>query len=152
MTAHAHRASDFSVGAWLVRPSLSRIERDDLVVHVTPRAMSVLVYLGSANGAVVSRNELLDNVWPRMTVTSDALSQCIVELRRAFGDDCRQPHIIETIPRIGLRLIAPVMPLSAARIVQAAPSGAGHVSQWRPWAAALGFAAIVIAAAALLSS
>lgn len=151
MTGQGHHASDFSVGAWIVRPSLSRIERDDLVVHVTPRAMSVLVYLGSANGAVVSRNELLDNVWPRMTVTSDALSQCIVELRRAFGDDCRRPHIIETIPRIGLRLIAPVTSLSAAPPVQAAPFVAANAPQWRPWAAALGFAVIVIAAA-LLSS
>ena len=54
-----------------------------------------------------------------MAVTHDALAQCIVELRRAFGDDSRHPRIIETIPRVGVRLIAPV----AALDVAAPPAG-----------------------------
>jgi DNA-binding winged helix-turn-helix (wHTH) protein/tetratricopeptide (TPR) repeat protein len=72
--------------------------------------MAVLVRLAAAKGAVVSRNELLDAVWPRMAVTQDALSQCIVELRRAFGDDAKRPSVIETIPKIGIRLLPPVSP------------------------------------------
>ena len=142
MTAKSHSASDFCVGSWIVRPSLSRIERNDVAVHLTPRAMSVLVYLGAARGAVVARNELLDAVWPRMTVTGDALAQCIVELRRAFGDDSRHPRIIETIPRVGVRLIAPVAALDVA-----APAGTPPSAAWRPWAAALGVVAIGVTAA-----
>ena len=107
------------------------------------------MYLGAAEGTVVPRNELLDNVWPRMTVTSDALSQCVVELRRAFGDDCPRPHIIETIPRIGLRLMAPVSPLSAVPLARTTRVSARQVPQWRRWAVAIGLAAVVVAAALL---
>jgi DNA-binding winged helix-turn-helix (wHTH) protein/TolB-like protein/Flp pilus assembly protein TadD len=99
---------DFRVGDWVVHPTLARIERGDETVHVTPRAMAVLVHLAEANGAVVSRNDLLDAVWPRMAVTPDTLSQCLVELRRAFGDDAKNPQTIETIRKIGVRLIAPI--------------------------------------------
>jgi DNA-binding winged helix-turn-helix (wHTH) protein len=99
---------DFRVGDALVRPRLARIQRGDESLHITPRAMAVLVYLAEAEGAVVSRNAILDAVWPRMAVTPDALSQCLVELRRAFGDDSKHPRTIETIPRIGVRLIPPV--------------------------------------------
>lgn len=80
--------------------------------------MSVLLYLAKAGGTVVSRNELLDAVWPGMAVTPDALSQCLVELRKAFGDSPKRPGVIETIPKVGVRLIAPVAerrPLGAAR-------------------------------------
>jgi Tol biopolymer transport system component/DNA-binding winged helix-turn-helix (wHTH) protein len=100
--------TDFRLGEWLVRPSLSTIERGGEVVHVTPKSMAVLVRLSDAHGAVVSRNELLDAVWPAMSVTPDALSQCLVELRKAFQDDPRHPAIIQTIPKLGLRLLAPV--------------------------------------------
>jgi DNA-binding winged helix-turn-helix (wHTH) protein/Tol biopolymer transport system component len=118
MVTETFSGPDFWVGDCLVRPSLARLERGAEAVHVTPRAMAVLCYLANAGGRVVSRNELLDAVWPRMDVTQDALSQCVVELRKAFGDDPRRPAIIETIPKIGIRLIAPVThaktPLSAA--------------------------------------
>ena len=108
MAADALSRPDFWVAGWLVRPSLARIERGGDLVHVTPRSMAVLVYLAAAGGRVVSRNQLLDAVWPRLEVTQDALSQCIVELRKAFHDDAKRATVIETIPRLGIRLIAPV--------------------------------------------
>ena len=108
MDATDSATEDFCVGDWLVQPNLAKIRRGDEAVHITPRAMAVLVYLANAKGAVVKRNELLDAVWPRMAVTPDALSQCIVELRKAFRDNSRRPSVIETIPKVGIRLIARV--------------------------------------------
>jgi DNA-binding winged helix-turn-helix (wHTH) protein/predicted ATPase len=99
---------DFRVGDWWVRPSLSKIERGADAIHVTPRSMALLVYLAESAGRVVSRNDLLDTLWPRMAVTQDALSQCIVELRKAFHDDSKRAAVIETIPKIGIRLMPPV--------------------------------------------
>ena len=107
MVAVKLSGADFCVGDWLVRPSLGRIERGAETVHVTPRSMALLVYLAEAAGRVVSRNELLDILWPRMAVTQDALSQCIVELRKAFRDDSRRAAVIETIPKVGIRLMSP---------------------------------------------
>ncbi len=86
--------------------------------RVTPRSMAVLVYLAEAGGTVVSRNDILDAVWPGMQVTPDALSQCLVELRRVFGDSPKQPGVIETIPKMGVRLIAPVVLTRTAPAVQ----------------------------------
>jgi DNA-binding winged helix-turn-helix (wHTH) protein/Tol biopolymer transport system component len=118
MSATGAPRSDFRLGDWLVRPSLATIERGAEAVHVTPRSMAVLVYLADARGEVVSRNDLLDAVWPGMSVTPDALSQCVVELRKAFRDDSKQPAVIQTIPKLGLRLLIPVTPVGAVEVEQ----------------------------------
>jgi TolB-like protein len=102
-------SADLWIGDWLVEPTLARVSRGGEIQRVTPRAMAVLVCLAEAGGAVVSRNDLLDAVWPGMAVTPDALSQCLVELRRVFGDSPKQPGVIETIPKMGVRLVAPVV-------------------------------------------
>ena len=107
-------SAELWIGDWLVEPTLARVSRAGEVQRVTPRAMAVLLRLAEAQGKVVSRNDLLDAVWPGMAVTPDALSQCLVELRRAFGDDPKQPGIIETIPKMGVRLVAPVVQKGAA--------------------------------------
>jgi len=108
MQANSLSRRDFRLGDWVIRPHLSRIERDGVAVHVAPRAMAVLVHLAEAGGAVLSRNAVLDAVWPRMTVTPDALARCLVELRKAFGDRADGTRVIETIPKVGLRLTLPV--------------------------------------------
>jgi TolB-like protein/Tfp pilus assembly protein PilF len=101
--------SELWIGEWLIEPKLARVSRAGEVQRVTPRAMAVLLCLAEAGGSVVSRNDILDAVWPGMAVTPDALSQCLVELRKAFGDSPKQPGIIETIPKMGVRLVAPVV-------------------------------------------
>src|SRR5262245_54909799 len=108
MAAEALSRPECWVGNCLVRPSLPRIRREPDADHIPPGYMAVLACLAAAGGRVVSRNQLLDAVWPRMDVTQDALSQCIVELRKAFHDDAKRGGVIETIPRLGIRLIGPV--------------------------------------------
>ena len=151
MAATQHSSPDFRVGDWLAQPRLSRIEGKGQSVRVTPRAMAVLVYLAQKHGAVVSRNELLDAIWPRMAVTHDALSQCLVELRKAFGDDSKNPKVIETIPKVGVRLIArttTVEPAGPEELLPEAPND--KTRRWSPaktvWVAV---AAVAIAGVAL---
>jgi DNA-binding winged helix-turn-helix (wHTH) protein/Tol biopolymer transport system component len=150
--------SDFRVGEWLVRPSLAEIARGSEAVHVTPRSMAVLVFLADACGGVVSRNEILDAVWPGMAVTPDALSQCVVELRKAFHDDSRHPTVIQTIPKVGIRLLSPVTrsEISTAEVEPHAahlPSSRprwGRLSSWP--AVVTGLIAMAIAGATLFWS
>ena len=73
--------------------------------------MAVLVFLADSEGEVVSRNEIMDSVWPGMDVTDDVLTQAIHELRHVFDDDAKSPQFIETIPRVGIRLIAELNPV-----------------------------------------
>ena len=73
--------------------------------------MAVLECLAAARGDVVSRDELFESVWPGAIVSDDTLTQCIVELRKAFGDTAHDAKVIETIPKMGFRLVPPVLPV-----------------------------------------
>ena len=100
--------SAFRVGDLVVTPRRCMIERASKAVRVKPKSMAVLVRLAAADGQVVTRNELFESVWPNSAVTDDALTQCIVELRKALGDSAQDPIYIETVPKIGFRLAPPV--------------------------------------------
>jgi TolB-like protein/DNA-binding winged helix-turn-helix (wHTH) protein/Tfp pilus assembly protein PilF len=72
--------------------------------------MEVLLCLASRAGETVPKDELLKTVWPDTYVTDDGLVRSISELRRVFEDDAREPRFIQTIPKRGYRLVAPVEP------------------------------------------
>ncbi|MDJ0655387.1 MAG: winged helix-turn-helix domain-containing protein [Xanthomonadales bacterium] len=96
---------DFELGDAQVSPKLNRIARDNREITVKPKSMAVLVLLADARGEVLARNHILDAIWPAMDVTDDVLTQSVVELRKAFDDDAKDPRIIETVPRVGFRLV-----------------------------------------------
>jgi DNA-binding winged helix-turn-helix (wHTH) protein/Tol biopolymer transport system component len=79
-----------------------------------PLLMAVLLRLAAAPQQVVRRETLLAEVWPRRMVNDDVLSRAIADLRTALGDDAREARFIETIPKLGYRLIAPVEPVIGA--------------------------------------
>jgi TolB-like protein/DNA-binding winged helix-turn-helix (wHTH) protein len=74
--------------------------------------------LADRSGAVVTREELLSAVWPGVVVGDEALTQSIIKLRRALGDNPRSPAFIETISKRGYRLIAQVAGGDAAPVTQ----------------------------------
>jgi Tol biopolymer transport system component/DNA-binding winged helix-turn-helix (wHTH) protein len=75
--------------------------------RLTPKGAAVLVRLAHAGGRTLGRDELLDDVWKGTCPTPDVLTQAVKDLRRALGDDLHAPQYIETLPRLGYRLIAP---------------------------------------------
>src|SRR6185369_12011764 len=74
--------------------------------HLEPKVMRVLVYLADHADQVISKERLIQAIWPDTFVTDDVLTHAISELRRVFGDDVRAPRYIQTIPKGGYRLIA----------------------------------------------
>lgn len=100
--------TDFHVGDWLIEPNLSAVSREGTIVHLKPKVMGVLVCLAQHAGKPVSKDKLLESVWPDAFVTEDVLKHSISELRRVFGDDAQNPAIIQTIPKHGYRLVAKV--------------------------------------------
>jgi len=100
--------ADFPVNDWHVSPKLNRVTHAGESVTIKHKSMAVLVFLADANGEVVTRDEIMDAIWPGMAVTDDVLTQSIVELRKAFDDDAKHPKFIETIPRVGFRLIGDI--------------------------------------------
>ena len=88
-------------------------------VRLEPRVMEVLAVLSGHPGRVVSRDELLDAVWPGVVVTEHTLSRCIYQLRTELGKIGGEPgqadyNPIETLPKRGYRLLATVKTLSSA--------------------------------------
>src|SRR5215831_1058206 len=81
-------------------------------VRLEPKVMGVLLCLAQRPGETLSKEQLFQAVWPNIIVTDDAFKRCIAELRRAFDDNARNPHIIETIAKRGYRLLAPVSALA----------------------------------------
>lgn len=70
--------------------------------------MDLLVFLASSGGHVVSKDEIINGVWEGRFIAETTLTRSIADLRRALGDDQRDPRYIETIPKRGYRLIAAV--------------------------------------------
>jgi Tol biopolymer transport system component/DNA-binding winged helix-turn-helix (wHTH) protein len=101
-------ADGFRIGEWTVLPRSLEITRPGETVHVEPKPMQVLTLLAAHASEPVTRDELLETVWSEVYVTENALSRCISQLRKLFDDDPRAPRVIETIPTVGYRLIAPV--------------------------------------------
>jgi DNA-binding winged helix-turn-helix (wHTH) protein/tetratricopeptide (TPR) repeat protein len=98
----------FRIGECLIEPRQNRIVRGDIEARLEPRVMDVLVCLAERAGEVVSRETLNQQVWGNIVVTDQAVTNCISELRHHLGDDRAAHRIIETIPKRGYRLTAPV--------------------------------------------
>jgi adenylate cyclase len=100
--------NNLRIGNWAVAPRLNNISCEGKTVRLEPKVMGVLLCLAQYPGETLSKEHLFQAVWPTTVVTEDVLKRCIAELRRAFDDDARSPHFIETISKRGYRLIAPV--------------------------------------------
>lgn len=98
----------FYVADWEVRPGACEITRGDTVVKLEPKVMDLLQLFASRPGEVLSRMQLEEQVWPGMVVGYDALTKSIGKLRDALGDMEKPQTFIQTIPKKGYRLIAPV--------------------------------------------
>lgn len=77
-------------------------------MRVTLKSLGVLLVLVAHAGRPVSREALLEWVWPDTLPTDDVITQAITQLRKALGDDREHPRYIETLAKQGYRLIAPV--------------------------------------------
>ena len=118
------------------------------VSPIEPKAFRVLLFLLHNPQKLITKEELLDAVWADAAVTESSLTRSIAKLRRALGDDIREPRYIATVATVGYRFIGKVE-------VSEEPSGVGENSekppglsgagekvprrrQWRGWALAAG--------------
>jgi TolB-like protein/DNA-binding winged helix-turn-helix (wHTH) protein/Tfp pilus assembly protein PilF len=102
-------ARHFKVGQWTVAPDLNSLERDGRTLRLEPKVMQVLLTLAEQPGEVVTKEELIHRVWAETFVTDDVLIRSISELRKAFGDNPREPTYIQTVAKGGYRILVPVI-------------------------------------------
>jgi len=135
--------SGFRLGPWDVRPMLGTLSGPGGTLHLEPKVMNVLVCLAELAGEVVTHDQFIARVWRGRIVSDEVLSRCISLLRTRLGDDPREPRFIQTLPKIGYRLLTPVEPLAAPSAQPAetprlteAPQPAAAVDAKAPVAAA----------------
>src|SRR5919197_1994932 len=94
-------------------------------ITLTPKAFAVLQYLVTHPDRLITKDELLDAVWPETAVSEAVVRLAIAELRRALGDTAQGSRYIATVPRWGYRFVAPVTVAdSSARLAgTSAPQG-----------------------------
>ena len=97
-----------TIGDWDLDPVAGQIRRGEELRRLRPKAMSVLMCLAETPGEVVSRDDIITQVWGRQLVTDEPLTTCIAELRRTLDDQATNPLYIKTVPKRGYCLVAQV--------------------------------------------
>ena len=99
----------FQFGEGFKVDALARtLRREDEVVTLNRRAFDVLLYLVQNPGRVLTRDELLKNVWPDTFVDESSLVQSIYVLRRALDEKPGDNNYIVTLPGRGYQFVSPV--------------------------------------------
>jgi TolB-like protein/Flp pilus assembly protein TadD len=117
-----------SFGRYRFEPATARLWADQREVKLTRKAAAVLGLLVGRAGQPVTKQDLFAAVWSNTVVSDDALTTCIQELRKALGDDAKQPRYIETRHRYGYCFVAEVAGTAAAASAAAAPAAAAGTS------------------------
>ncbi len=94
--------SDFTLS-----PARRLLLRNRREIPLIPRYFDLLVLLVERREEAVHRREIFDAVWSDVVVSDGALSQAVRTLRRALGDDPREPIFIRTVSRHGYRFVFP---------------------------------------------
>ena len=100
--------SQFRIDDLLVIPGRLIVVRDGQEIKLEPRWMEVLVMLAEHAGETLSTERLLIEVWGSTVYGDSPVSKTISYIRKNIGDDSRKPRYVETVSKVGYRLIAEV--------------------------------------------
>jgi DNA-binding winged helix-turn-helix (wHTH) protein len=165
----------YEFGPFRMDPDKQVLLRDGQLIAVTPKAFETLLVLVRRGREVVSKEELLKEIWPDSFVEEANLSQHIFKLRKALGDTLEGERYIVTLPGRGYRFAVPVRTIteggevliaqmrSRAQIVieedapepvetlpPALPPSAHAKPKWRKWLLPAGAAAAIAGLGAFL--
>ncbi len=102
------KTGEVAFGPFRLDRANALLRRGNDRVVLAPKPFEVLCCLVERAGELVTKDELLDAVWPSLHVSESSLSVAMNALRSALGDDRQAPQYIETVTRRGYRLLAPV--------------------------------------------
>jgi DNA-binding winged helix-turn-helix (wHTH) protein/TolB-like protein/Tfp pilus assembly protein PilF len=137
----------FEIGPWQVLPDLGVLRQGETEQRLEPMVMNVLVLLASGGGDVVTSDQIVEVVWGGRATAPEAIVQKIKVLREKLGDDPREPKFIQTIPKIGYRLVCEV---TVPNAVEAEPAPAFFPAYL--WPIIGGLLAIVVIAVVVLGN
>ena len=98
--------SVFRFGDFVLDGSQRRLLRSGEDVYLPPKTFELLLHLLQNRGRVLTKDELLEAVWPDVNVVENTLAQRIREIREALGDGAHGARFIKTVPKVGYQFIA----------------------------------------------
>ena len=119
----------FRLGEWLVKPDDGSLVSSQRVTRLEPLLMELLVFLCSHAGQVVSKNDVLKNIWGDRWVSDGTIKASFYQLRKALGDTPRKPRFIETLPKRGYRVL--IRPVALTKSADSAVLGEGADELYR---------------------
>ena len=142
----------FRLGEWEVLPLRGVLRKGTQEEKPEPRVFGVLIALAKRDGDLVTRDELVDELWDGRPTSDEPINRCLSQLRRHLGDQSRPHRYVETLTRRGYRLMLPVEllePPEAAASATPETAAKPPVAAWRTVAAGVLVAAIAWAVWAL---
>ncbi len=147
-------------GAVTLIPSERVVLKDGQPVPFTPKAFDLLAVLASNPARLLTKEHLMQAVWPDAIVEESNLAYHVFAIRKALGENGDGERYIETVPKQGYRFIAPVTriggdqtaaPELAGRGDEPPPVGSPDSEPRRRWVWAAGVAALAVGALAFIN-
>lgn len=91
----------FATGSLIVNFSQNQVTLNGEELVLQPKVLELLVILCAANGKTLSKQELIDALWPDTIVGPDSLANTMTRLRKILNDDAKNPLFIKTVQRKG---------------------------------------------------
>ena len=98
----------YEFGPFRLEQSERRLLREDRAIPLPGKAFDTLSVLLERHGKLVSKQDLMEAVWPESVVEENNLDRNISTLRKTLGEQDSGEPFIETVPRVGYRFVAPV--------------------------------------------
>jgi DNA-binding winged helix-turn-helix (wHTH) protein len=98
----------FTIGDCEILPNEGRVLRDGKEIRPEPQTLRVLLCLAERDGKLVSRDNLIDEVWGGRAISDDPINRAINQVRKCLGDSGKESGYVETLPKRGYRLLKPV--------------------------------------------
>jgi len=130
---------DFEIGALSLSPSSCRVSSGGQEQHAEPRVMQVLVILARRPGQTVTRDQLIESCWGGRVVSDDAVNRVLAQVRAVARGFEPPPFALETVPKVGFRLVVKEAGAEIPVNASPAPAPASAERMWlrpNPWAVA----------------
>ena len=88
------------VGEWRADRASGELTGPSGTTRLEPKVADLLFLLAGDRGQVVTRERLLEALWPGLVVGDDVLARTVFKLRQALGDDAKSPRYVETIAKL----------------------------------------------------
>jgi TolB-like protein/tetratricopeptide (TPR) repeat protein len=130
----------YRFGPYELDPAGFELRAQGVAVPVEPQVLALLLYLAANRDRMVSKDDLIENVWQGRIISDAAIASRIKSARQSVGDNGTAQQVIRTVHGRGFRFVAALSEAASGPVLAAAPAAAPAAGAARPAIAVLPFA------------